>query len=344
VRVRNVAPQMHAKLDHGTLVEGETVRVAGAISDPGLLDTHTVTIDWGEGRTEADRYQTVTVRNDRTFEADKLYGDDGRFTIVPEAIDDDGGKGHTDLALDVANAAPTAQIVRAGSVDTPGGRTFIARASQPLSLVGRIADPGSDDLAVTWTWQDGTTSVVEDLAAPPAADPDPSPQGKGRELDGPQSHTWSAPCLYEDVSLAVSDDDGGQAGDMVDVVVTGTVDDATGNGYWKRQYNQQLTPQLPYRQLDCYLRIAGQMSAVFGEARPASTGAEAYDVLDADGSDELAKLDRELMTAWLNLANGALEYSQVHGALAAAEAVRLNPAASESQLRAARNQVSELND
>jgi PKD repeat protein len=345
VQVRNVAPQVTAVLDDDSLVEGDGVRIEGSIKDPGLLDSHTAVIDWGEGRADADRYETVAVAaGERTFAATKPYGDDGKFTIAPVVTDDDGGEGSAALPLTVANAAPAVAIDPAGSIETPGGRTFIARAGSPFELRARATDAGSDDLAVTWTWRDGAATVTDHLSAPPAADPDPSPQVAPRDLVDARRHAWPAPCLYEDVAAGVADDDGGGASDRVDLVVTGTAD--SGEANWQREYDPRKAPRNPQATLLCYLRIAGQMSAVFGEARALTTRADAYDVLDPGpaGNTELDKLDRELLGAWLNFAHGALRHGAIAAALRDAEATRLDPAATKKDLQRARQEVSGLTE
>ena len=332
VHVRNVAPEVTAALDHHDLVEGDGVRLEGSIKDPGLLDSHTVVIDWGDGRGSADRYQTVDVAaGDRTFAAEKPYGDDGRFTIAPEATDDDGGVGRAALTLEVANAGPTAAIDQAGSVETPGGRTFVARAGRDLELRAQTTDRGSDDLRSTWTWRDGATTATDYLAAPPAADPDPSPQVGPRDLVDARRHAWSDPCLYEDVAVGVGDDDGGSAGDAVDVVVTGTATRVEGAGSWQQEYDPRRAPQVP---LGCYRQIVGQMSAVF------DAGVNAYEVLKlGGGTSEAEKLDRELLTGWLNFADGALDYGAIAATMRAAEATRLDPNATAKDLQTARQEV-----
>ena len=338
VDVANVAPQVTAELDAAAIDEGGSVRIDGSISDPGVLDSHTVTIDWGAGRTAADRYETVPVAaGDRTFGADKPYGDDGAFTIGVTVQDDDGGTGEGALPLAVANRGPAAAIDRGRAVQTPGGETFLARAGTPLELRARATDAGSDDLGAAWTWRDGTTTVTAFLAAPPAADPDPSPQVGPRDLVDAQAHTWSAPCLYADVAVAVDDDDGGRAGDAVDVVVTGTADRGEGAGGWQREYDPGKAPRLPADRLACYLEIVDQMSDVFGPLSRAG----AYDALNPGpgANSEEAKLERELLTAWLNFAHGALDHAAIAPALAAAETTRLDPGAPKKDFQDARQAV-----
>ncbi len=52
VTVSNVAPQFTAadlSLSKSTATEGDTVTLNGQFTDPGTIDPHTVTIDWGDG-------------------------------------------------------------------------------------------------------------------------------------------------------------------------------------------------------------------------------------------------------------------------------------------------------
>jgi hypothetical protein len=88
-----------------------------------------------------------------------------------------------------------------------------------------------------------------------------------------------------------------------------------------------------------YLRIADQMSAVFGEARPVATRADAFEVVSGPGSGELDKLDRMLLSAWLDFAHGSLRYETITSTLAAAEAMRLDPSATKHDLQRARQEV-----
>ena len=99
-------------------------------------------------------------------------------------------------------------------------------------------------------------------------------------------------------------------------------------------------------ELDCYLKIADYMSRVFTEETAATTFAEAYDVLDVSPSATMNELfDLQLLAAWLNFADGAIEWDRLvdtNGdrtvdtpfldAITAAETVRLNPASTQQQL------------
>ncbi|UCG68247.1 MAG: PKD domain-containing protein [Thermoplasmata archaeon] len=89
-----------------------------------------------------------------------------------------------------------------------------------LIFTARASDPGSDDLIFTWDWGDGSSPTVKtyynDGTGP---DPYPSPEGKY-----PFTATDSVMHTYGDdgvftITLIVSDDDGGFATYMTDVIV-----------------------------------------------------------------------------------------------------------------------------
>src|SRR5207248_9920728 len=48
VVVSNAAPSVAVGGDR-TINEGQSITIAGTLSDPGTLDIHTVSIDWGDG-------------------------------------------------------------------------------------------------------------------------------------------------------------------------------------------------------------------------------------------------------------------------------------------------------
>ncbi|GIH92541.1 S8 family serine peptidase [Planobispora siamensis] len=90
---------------------------------------------------------------------------------------------------------------------------------------------------------------------------------------------------------------------------------------------------LPDETLGCYLRLIGKASAVFPEVTRASTLGTAYRVLKPaakTAKTKKAKFDSELLAAWLNWANGAVNLTAKAGgaatvktALASAEKRRL---------------------
>lgn len=84
VHVRNVAPTV-ATATVTPAVVGATTTISGTVTDPGVADTLTVTVDWGDGSTTP---ATVTARS---FSASHVYRVVGALTITVTARDDDNG-------------------------------------------------------------------------------------------------------------------------------------------------------------------------------------------------------------------------------------------------------------
>ncbi|MDQ4134443.1 MAG: PKD domain-containing protein [Actinomycetota bacterium] len=259
----------------------------------------------------------------------------------------------------------TAQPGRGGSggpPDNPGltQKTVIAHAGEPVQLSGRSTDPGSDDLALSWDWDDGAAApdvITRYLANPPGSDRDPSPSVQPRDVTDSQTHTFGDACLY-DVGFGAADDDGGSAADTSKVIIAGNAEFMRGAGYWEHQYRGNGRTALSTAQRECYLAIAGHMSQVFDEVRDASKMAKAKDVLWVNLNRGTMKeiFDRALLVAWLNFANGAVDLAQLvdtdgdgvldtdfGSVLAAAEAVRLDPDHTRSALEPQKNILERVN-
>lgn len=87
--VNNVAPTLNAvassHAEECGCTDGNEVSISGSFSDPGL-DTHTVTVNWGDGTSE-----TVTVNQlADTFAGTHDYANGGIYTITVSATDSDG--------------------------------------------------------------------------------------------------------------------------------------------------------------------------------------------------------------------------------------------------------------
>ncbi|HXQ36643.1 MAG TPA: PKD domain-containing protein, partial [Anaerolineales bacterium] len=359
VTVNNVAPAVSLASD-APVNEGLPVTVSGIVTDPGWLDPLTATIDWGDGSpVEAISGTLENTRPDATltFSTSHVYGDNGNFTAEVCGSDDDTTTCST-IALQVDNVNPTAEIDQAGTVLINGTPTFLAHAGDPLNFSGRATDPGSDDLFLSWDWDDGSPSpdvTTTYLVNPPNADPFPSPSVQPRDVTDTQTHAFAQACLYEIIFSAL-DDDGGSASDTAIVLIAGNAGRSRSSGYWQHQFGRQGNTDFDNATLECYLAIINNVSTVFSEARNASTIPAAHDVLflKQNGGSEIEKLDRELMTAWLNFANGAFEYDQMFDPdrdgvftsfadiMAVAESVRLAPNSTNAQIREQRNILQQL--
>jgi subtilisin family serine protease len=365
VNVTNVAPSVLNLASNGPKEELASITVTGTISDPGWLENLTATINWGDG--SAVEAISGTLENVRpnatlTFSASHAYGDDsgaGTFTATVCGLDDDTST-CAPIALTITNKSPTATINLAGTVIINGIPTFLAHVGVPVPFTADSYDPGSDDRTTTWDWGDGapspdtSTLSLNDSGFNP--DPDPSPTVNPRTVTDPEPHAFSDACFYT-VTFKASDDDGGSALDAVKVIITGNASVQRNAGYWLTQYRPRPTAFSEAQRL-CYLAIVGFMSKVFDEVRDASTVPHAFDVLAVNANAGIAaqQLDRQLLAAWLNFANGAFDLNElvdtdgVGGAdtmfgtvMANAEAVRLNPASTEAQLYAQRNILERIN-
>ena len=190
VTVDNVAPTVDAGLDQ-TVDEGVTVSLDPAtFTDPGTFDTHTATIDWGDGTIEAGTLDQAL----GTVDGSHVYPDDGVFTVTVTLTDGDGGIGSDTLTVTVDNVAPT--------VDAGLDQTVDEGASVSLDPA-TFSDPGvSDTHTATIDWGDGTI--------------EPGTVGAG-VVDG--SHVYGTAGTYT-VTVTVTDDDGGIGSDTFTVTVS----------------------------------------------------------------------------------------------------------------------------
>lgn len=366
VTVDNVAPSV----DDGatqTISEGDTLTSQLDFTDPGWLDTYTATVDWGHPALGTDP-ATVTITtagspgtpDAGTATASRVYGDNGVFTVTTTVQDDDGGAGVGSFHVEVTNVDPTATINTSGASTVGGVPTIIGHAGEPVDFDARSTDPGSDDLTFTWDFDDGTPVVTEtSLVNPPTPDATPSPTVQPRDVTNAQTHTFGDACVYEP-SLTVDDDDAGQATDSVAVLITGTAEKTRPAGWWHKQYMKNgVRSDFDAATLECYLEITRTASSVFDEEVTLSDFAHAEDVLKANARHgrHTALLDRELLVAYLNLANGAVDYHQevvdtdrdgtpdatFAEAVATAEAVRLDPTSTRAEINEQRRLIHQIN-
>ena len=171
VTVDNVVPTVVAVDD--AIDEGETATVSATFTDPGTLDTHTATIDWGDG-TGAEAVPVVQAAGSGSLHADHPYGDNGDYTVTVTVTDDDGGVDSDVAIVAVANLDPVADLDTSDKVSFPGGDAFVgAGVDVPQTHDVSATDAGSDDLTFTWSFGSSTT-YYNDGVGP---DPFPSPLG-----------------------------------------------------------------------------------------------------------------------------------------------------------------------
>lgn len=363
VDINNVAPTVTIDTSQVTsILEGETVDASAMFTDPGWLDTYTATVDWGHPELGTDSAaSSVTTegppQDEGEVTASRQYGDNGSYTVTVSVSDDDTGSGGASFTLTVDNVNPTAAIDTTGATLVDGTPTFLAHAGEDVDFSADSADPGSDDLTLTWDFDDATPVAQRtSLVNPPATDPLPSPSVQPRSVSDTQTHAFGDACTYEPTFTA-EDDDGGSARDLANVVVTGNADRVRSAGYWNHQYSGNGQTDFGQPALECYSAIAGFMSKVFNEETDASTIEKATSVLEGSGPDMEDLLDRQLLASWLNFANGAVDLdtsvdtdgdgtddAAFGDVVANAETVRLDATATRAELEEQKDILETINE
>jgi M6 family metalloprotease-like protein len=320
VTVLNVKPTVTTLSNTGPILENTAVTISGVVSDPGWLDTFSsVTVDWDDGNgPQALPGVTENGRPDATYtftNESHTYGDNGTYAVTVCATDHDGATtapcGVTSVI--VTNVDPTAVIDLTGTVTINGTATFVAHEGQVIPFSASSFDPGSDDRTTTWDWGDGGLSPDVTTVSLNGTLPDlpKSPTINPRTVNDPEPHAFASACFYT-VTFGARDDDAGSASANVAVIIAGNAALQRGAGYWQTQYRPRPTAFSEARR-QCYLAIARFMSTVFIEQRALGTVAQAFDVMSVagNGGDATQKLDRELLAAWLNFANGAFDLTEL---------------------------------
>ncbi|NQW18011.1 MAG: hypothetical protein HQ478_11060, partial [Chloroflexi bacterium] len=170
-------------------LEASSVSLSKNFTDVGTADTHSATINWGDGT--GNLPGTVTQgAGSGTVSGNHVYADNGEYTVTVTATDDDGGTDSDTLTATIANVPPTADA--GGPYSGPEGSSISLNGSG--TDVAGIADP----LSYSWDLDNnGSFETPGQNVAFPA-------------VDGPSTHT---------VSLRVDDGDGGVTIDSTTVTV-----------------------------------------------------------------------------------------------------------------------------
>ena len=273
---------------------------------------------------------------------------DGSFTIPITDIDlsaltgslhigaYSGTPGALVYNLDIQNVPPTAVIDRSNCVVINDVCTFLLHPGEELKVSGNATDPGNDDLTLSWDWDDGAPSpdIMTSYVVP-------------HDVSENQTHIFEWPGLYW-VSFKVFDGDA-YTEDRVPVIVTTVGNRARSEGYWQQQTSLSGKTDFSRLGIERLLAIVSHMSAVFNEYQDVSTAEKAYNILSLqqNNGDARLQLDRELLIAWLNFANGAYQYLGLldtdndgagdkffHDLMADAEGISQNSNASKAEIKA----------
>jgi hypothetical protein len=136
--------------------EGSSASASASFTDAGTGDTHTCSINWGDGNTTPG---TVTETNGSgSCSGPHTYADNGSYTVAITVTDDDGGPGSNSAVHGVQNVGPT--------VGTPIVTPSTINENDTASLSGSFTDPGTlDTHTVVISWGDGSPDTTLTLGA-----------------------------------------------------------------------------------------------------------------------------------------------------------------------------------
>lgn len=137
INVANTAPIVTAG-DDQTIDEGQSVTFNSNFTDAGILDTHTIIWDFGDGTTS---YNILNPTH--------TYADNGNYTATMIVTDSDNATSSDTTIVTVNNAAP---IVTAGE-------DLSILEGQTVTFNGSFTDAGIlDTHTITWDFGDGATA------------------------------------------------------------------------------------------------------------------------------------------------------------------------------------------
>lgn len=170
-----------------------------AITDPGIYDTFSVTIDWGDG-SPAENFDASNPGTTVEFKTHQYLDDNPSgtptddYTTMVTVTDDDGGSTTEMITVTVNNVPPTPNI---DSMDQPNEQ-FILPLVHELAFTGSFTDPGTlDTHTIEWDFGDSSPTITGTLTP---------------------THTYSEPGNYT-VTLTVTDDDTGVGTTTMEVTV-----------------------------------------------------------------------------------------------------------------------------
>jgi len=192
VTVKNVAPRMTGPpiLNTSITSESGSVTLSGSFYDPGLLDSHTVAIDWRDGTSEEINLQPGV----GSFSITHQILDDNPTATPSDLVsisvivkDDDGDSDNSAVTALVNNVAPVASMNVTGTVGLAEERLPIVPGYVAIMAAGSFTDIGTKDTHSTnINWGDAGPLALA--------------------LSG--KHFYVAPGIYT-ITFTVADDDGG---------------------------------------------------------------------------------------------------------------------------------------
>jgi hypothetical protein len=141
--VENIAPTVSAIASAaGPLPVGTPLNVNASFTDVGAMDSHTVTIDWGDGTTSP----AAVVEGDGagSFTAAHAYEIAGIYRVTAAVADDDGGIGRSSLEAAVVFDPAAGSARGAGHFESPPGAHASNGSATGRATFGFLARYGKD--------------------------------------------------------------------------------------------------------------------------------------------------------------------------------------------------------
>src|SRR5262249_29403539 len=138
VPVLNVAPSnLNLALTAATISQNGSTSLGGTFADPGTLDSHAVTIDWGDGTSSSLNLSAGVLSFSEVTHQYLDVSPSGGFAISVTVTDKDGGTTGSTASVIVSNVPPFNLTVAlaATSINENGSTT----------LSGTFDDPGTLD-------------------------------------------------------------------------------------------------------------------------------------------------------------------------------------------------------
>jgi len=174
-------------------------------------DALNVSLNWnytGFGTVTAD-YAPSDHPENFSLTSSQIFGDAGTFLVTMNITDDDGNTNTSTRTLTISNTAPNITSLTA---------VEIVLVNEPWNVSLTSTDNGSDDLNVTYDWNDTNSDSEMFYSNGSTADVSPSPNYNPRSISASITHTFTAVGNYT-ANISVTDDDGGVTFQMANVSV-----------------------------------------------------------------------------------------------------------------------------
>ena len=146
ITITNADPELGSVAATRAGENGFTI-LSGTITDPGVFDSFTLLVDWGDGSAGTFSYDAGSM----AFSETHRYLDDGVYALTLTLTDDDGGQDTAATSVSVDNMAPVIESLSATSVDENG----------VVHLTGAYSDIGTlDTHTLTINWGEGSPEAV----------------------------------------------------------------------------------------------------------------------------------------------------------------------------------------